>query len=66
MAADTKAIVRVVFDRFNAREVDRVAAICADEFLLEDLPAGLTLHGPAGCGSGCRRGLRRHLTPTPR
>ena len=41
-------LVRVVFDGFNARDPERVAAICADDFVLEDIPAGLTLHGPAG------------------
>ena len=41
-------LVRVVFDGFNARDPERVAAICADDFVLEDIPAGLTLHGPTG------------------
>jgi len=43
-----KAAVRVVFDGFNARDLDRVAALCAEDFALEDLPAGVTLRGPDG------------------
>jgi steroid delta-isomerase-like uncharacterized protein len=43
-----KDLVGIVFEGFNARDVDRVAAVCADDFTLEDIPAGLTLHGPAG------------------
>ena len=45
---ETIALVRVVFDGFNARQLERVAAICGDDFTLEDIPAGLTLRGPAG------------------
>ena len=45
---ENKAVVRVVFDGFNARDFDRVAAICAADFVLEDLPAGLSLRGPEG------------------
>ncbi|MFN8591157.1 MAG: ester cyclase [Thermomicrobiales bacterium] len=41
-------LVSVVFEGFNERDIERVAAICADDFLLEDLPAGLTLRGPDG------------------
>jgi steroid delta-isomerase-like uncharacterized protein len=50
MSASTtpKDVVGIVFEGFNARDVDRVAAVCADDFTLEDIPAGLTLHGPAG------------------
>ena len=43
-----KDLVRGIFDGFNARQLDRVAALCADDFTLEDLPAGITLRGPAG------------------
>ena len=45
---ENKAVVRAVFDGFNARDLDRVAAVCAEDFVLEDLPAGLTLRGPEG------------------
>ncbi len=45
---ENKAVVRVIFDGFNARDLDRVASRCADDFVLEDLPAGLTLRGPEG------------------
>lgn len=45
---ENKAVVRVIFDGFNARDLDRVAAICADDFMLEDLPAGVVLNGPEG------------------
>lgn len=43
-----KELVCAVFEGFNTRDLDRVAAICADDFILEDIPAGLTLRGPAG------------------
>lgn len=56
-----KALVRVVFDGFNARDLDRVAAICADDFILEDLAAGLTLHGP----DGMRQWLQTWLDAAP-
>ena len=45
---DNKEVVRVIFDGFNSRDLDRVAAICSDDFVLEDLPAGVTLRGPDG------------------
>jgi hypothetical protein len=50
-APGNKAVVQVVFDGFNARDFDRVAAVCADDFVLESLPAGLTLFHPS---SSCR------------
>ena len=31
-------VVRVVFDGFNAGDVERVARICADDFILEGDP----------------------------
>jgi steroid delta-isomerase-like uncharacterized protein len=46
--AEAKDLVRIVFEGFNARDVERIAAICADDFTLEDIPAGLTLRGPDG------------------
>ncbi len=44
----TVDLVRTVFDGFNAGDVGRVAAICADDVVLEGIPAGLTLRGPEG------------------
>lgn len=44
-ATDT---VRVIFSGFNARDLDQVAAIVADDFELEDIPGRFTLHGPEG------------------
>lgn len=41
-------IVRTVFTGFNDRDLDRVAAMTAGDFLLEDIPAGVTLRGPEG------------------
>ena len=46
--AAAKDLVRTVFEGFNRRDVERVARICADDFTLEDIPAGLTLRGPDG------------------
>lgn len=45
---NSKGVVQTIFDGFNARDLDRVTAICADDFVLEDLPAGLVLRGPDG------------------
>jgi steroid delta-isomerase-like uncharacterized protein len=45
---NAKDLVRVVFDGFNAKDIERVAAICADDFVLEDIPANMTLRGPDG------------------
>ena len=33
-AAENKTVVQVVFDGFNARDFDRIAAVCADDFVL--------------------------------
>lgn len=41
-------LVRVVFAGFNDRDVERAAALCGDDFVLEDIPAGMTLRGPDG------------------
>lgn len=46
--AATKELVRMGFEGFNARDVERVVRICAADFTLEDIPAGLTLRGPDG------------------
>ncbi len=62
---ENKAIVRVIFDGFDARDLDRVAAICADDFVLEDLPAGVVLNGPEGMRNGCKFGSMPRPTPTP-
>jgi len=45
---ENQAVVRVVFEGFNAGDVERVAALCAPDFTLHDIPAGPTLRGPAG------------------
>jgi steroid delta-isomerase-like uncharacterized protein len=46
--ATAKELVRTVFDGFNDRDVERAATVCAEDFILEDIPAGLTLRGPDG------------------
>lgn len=56
-----KNVVRVIFDGFNSGDVERVASICADDFVLEDIPAGLVLHGP----DGMRAWLGNWLTAAP-
>jgi steroid delta-isomerase-like uncharacterized protein len=43
-----KDLVRIVFEGFNAGDVDQVARICAEDFVLEDIPAEMTLRGPEG------------------
>ena len=60
-AEENKEVVRVVFDGFNARDFDRVAAVCADDFVLEDIPAGLSLRGP----EGMRQWLRTWVDAAP-
>jgi steroid delta-isomerase-like uncharacterized protein len=54
-------LVRAVFDGFNARDAERAAALCAEDFTLEDIPAGLTLRGP----DGMRLWLRTWLDAAP-
>lgn len=43
-----KDVVRVIFDAFNSGNIEQAVALCADDFVLEDIPAGLTLQGPEG------------------
>jgi steroid delta-isomerase-like uncharacterized protein len=45
---DQVAVIRTLFDAFNARDFDRCAALVTADFELIDVAAGLTLHGPAG------------------
>lgn len=56
-----KALVGIVFEGFNAKDIERVAAICGDDFILEDIPAGMTLRGP----DGMRLWLRTWLDAAP-
>ena len=44
-AVDTERVVRAIFDRFNARDLDGATALVSDDFELVDVPAGLTLRG---------------------
>jgi ketosteroid isomerase-like protein len=45
---ENQAVVRVVFEGFNAGDVERVAALCAPDFTLHDMPAGPRSVRPAG------------------
>lgn len=47
-AEDHVAVIRTLFDAFNARDFDRCAALVSEDFELVDVAAGLTLHGPNG------------------
>jgi steroid delta-isomerase-like uncharacterized protein len=58
---DVKSVVRTIFTGFNARDVESVAAVTADDFELEDIPAGLTLRGP----DGMRSWLTNWITAAP-
>jgi steroid delta-isomerase-like uncharacterized protein len=58
---DAQDVVKVIFDGFNSRDLDRVAAICSDDFVLEDIPAGMQLHGP----DGLRGWLANWITAAP-
>ncbi|GAC1472764.1 MAG: hypothetical protein PVSMB7_25810 [Chloroflexota bacterium] len=59
--SNADAVVRALFDGFNQRDLDAVAALASDDFVLEDVPAGLTLHGP----QGLRQWLQGFLTAGP-
>jgi steroid delta-isomerase-like uncharacterized protein len=40
--------IAALFDCFNQRDLDGAAALVTEDFILTDLAAGVTLHGPAG------------------
>ena len=48
MAENADVVIQTLFDTFNAREFDHAAALVTQDFELEDLAFGMTLHGPAG------------------
>ena len=56
-----KNVVRALFDGFNKGDVEHVAALCADDFVLEDVATGLTFHGP----DGMRAWLSNWVTAAP-
>ena len=45
---DDIALVRSLFERFNAGDLDGAAALATDDFELVDMAAGQTFTGPAG------------------
>lgn len=49
MEASEVAVVRALFDAFNAGDLDRAVVDVSDDFELVDVPSGQIFHGPAGC-----------------
>lgn len=49
MEASEVAVVRGLFDAFNAGDLDRAVVDVRDDFELVDMASGQTFHGPAGC-----------------
>ena len=48
MGEDTTRIIRKLFDGFNAKDIDAIEALVADDFELIDCASGETYHGPEG------------------
>ncbi len=48
MAEDNASIVRIAYEAFNDRALQRGAAVIADDSELVDVPSGSTFHGPEG------------------
>ena len=48
MAEDNASIVRIAYEAFNDRALQRGAAVIADDCELVDVPSGSTFHGPEG------------------
>lgn len=46
---DNVALVRSLFDAFDAGDLDRAVGAVADDFELVDVAAGQTFRGPEGC-----------------
>lgn len=45
---DNAALVRSIYEAFNRRDLDRLATLVTDDFMLVDIPTGMTFHGPSG------------------
>jgi steroid delta-isomerase-like uncharacterized protein len=45
---DQVAVIRTLFDAFNARDFDRCVALVTEDFELVDVATGLTFHGAGG------------------
>jgi steroid delta-isomerase-like uncharacterized protein len=48
MPENADAVIQTLFDTFNQREFGQAAALVTQDFELQDLALGMTLHGPAG------------------
>jgi steroid delta-isomerase-like uncharacterized protein len=48
MSENANVVIQTLFETFNQREFERAAALVTQDFELEDLAFGMTLHGPAG------------------
>lgn len=49
MSDDVTKVVRLLFEAFNERDLERAAAAVSDDFELVDVAAGQTFRGPDGC-----------------
>jgi steroid delta-isomerase-like uncharacterized protein len=48
MSENANVVIQSLFDYFNEREFEHAATLVTEDFELEDLAFGMTLHGPAG------------------
>lgn len=61
MPEEISAVVRSLFDAFNDGDLARAVATVSDDFVLVDVAAGRTFHGP----DGCRQWLETFRTALP-
>jgi steroid delta-isomerase-like uncharacterized protein len=59
MGEDSEGIIRKLFDGFNAKDIDAIEALAADDFELIDCASGEKYTGP----EGARRNAEGWLTP---
>jgi ketosteroid isomerase-like protein len=59
MGEDSQSIIRRLFDGFNAKDLDAIEALAADDFVLIDCASGEKYEGP----EGARRNAEGWLTP---
>ncbi len=59
MGEDSASIIRKLFDAFNAKDADAIAALAADDYVLIDCASGEKYEGP----EGARRNAEGWLTP---
>jgi steroid delta-isomerase-like uncharacterized protein len=48
MSENHTTVIQTLFDMFNERTFDLASTLVTEDFVLEDLAFGMTLHGPTG------------------